>query len=146
MHLHLEADVSDAASVSSAISAAAGSLGGFTAAINCAGVEGSRARLHDYDDATFDRVMAVNVRGVYLSMKHEVRQMLATGRGGAIVNIASTAGTAPFPEFTPYCASKYAVVGSECTNDCLVTYVVCVACFSSTNPLSRPLLSVLRPQ
>eukprot|EP01052_Picozoa_sp_SAG31_P029088 SAG31_NODE_2865_length_4981_cov_4.988529_4_plen_155_part_00 len=57
------------------------------------------------------QVVAVNVRGTFLSMKHELRHMLSCGSGGAIVNIASTAGTGPFPEFTAYCSSKHAVVG-----------------------------------
>ena len=67
-------------------------------------------RLADSDEALFDRMMGVNVKGVWLCMKHELRQMLAQG-GGAIVNTASVAGLMGAPKHAIYAASKHAVVG-----------------------------------
>jgi NAD(P)-dependent dehydrogenase (short-subunit alcohol dehydrogenase family) len=64
----------------------------------------------DHTEATFDAVMDVNVKGVWLSMKYEIPQMLKTG-GGAIVNCSSVAGVIGFPAIGIYSASKHAVVG-----------------------------------
>lgn len=62
---------------------------------NNAGIEGDRAPTHEYSTDMFDRVMAVNVRGVWLCMKHQIPLMLATANNeGAIVITSSTAGTA----------------------------------------------------
>ena len=59
-------------------------------AVNAAAIESETAPLHECDEAVFDRMQSINVRGLFLCMKHELRAMLAQGRGGAIVNIAST--------------------------------------------------------
>jgi NAD(P)-dependent dehydrogenase (short-subunit alcohol dehydrogenase family) len=77
---------------------------------NNAGIGGGHARLADIDDAHFDRVIAVNLRGVFLGMKHQIRQMLANG-GGAIVNTASNAGLRGVHLLGAYAASKHGVVG-----------------------------------
>ena len=58
----------------------------------------------------FDRLVAVNLKGVFLCMKHEIRHMLKLG-GGAIVNIASTNSFRPQLRQTPYTATKHAVIG-----------------------------------
>ena len=62
-------------------------------------------------DDDFDRMMAVNTRGVFLSMKHEIRAMLDAGNGGSIVNIASTNSYRPQHGQPAYTASKHAVLG-----------------------------------
>jgi NAD(P)-dependent dehydrogenase (short-subunit alcohol dehydrogenase family) len=79
-------------------------------AVNNAGIEGVLAPPHEYPDDAWARVLAVNLTGVFLCLKHEVRQMLAQG-GGAIVNMASTAGLNGSPQLAPYSASKHGVVG-----------------------------------
>ena len=80
-------------------------------AFNNAGIEGGgNAPTHEQDDEEFDRVMAINVRGVFLSMKHQIPAMLKNG-GGAIVNTSSVAGLIGFGGVSPYTASKHAVVG-----------------------------------
>eukprot|EP01052_Picozoa_sp_SAG31_P029087 SAG31_NODE_2865_length_4981_cov_4.988529_3_plen_117_part_00 len=56
MHIHLECDVSKSESISSAVATAAQTLGNLRAAINCAGIEGSKGRLHECDDSSFDQV------------------------------------------------------------------------------------------
>ena len=70
-----------------------------------------RAPLADCEDATFDRMIAVNLRSVFLCMKYEARAMRAQGRGGSIVNIASTNSFRPQPNQAAYTASKHGVLG-----------------------------------
>lgn len=80
-------------------------------AFNNAGIEGDvKPTLIDHTEANFDLVMGINVKGVWLSMKYEIPQMLKTG-GGAIVNCSSVAGVIGFPGIGIYSASKHAVVG-----------------------------------
>jgi NAD(P)-dependent dehydrogenase (short-subunit alcohol dehydrogenase family) len=69
------------------------------------------ARIDEAGDAYFDRVIRVNVYGTFQSMRHEIRQMIAQNRGGAIVNVASVAGIRGFGGTVPYVASKHAVQG-----------------------------------
>jgi NAD(P)-dependent dehydrogenase (short-subunit alcohol dehydrogenase family) len=75
---------------------------------NNAGVEGPVAPIPDYPDAAFDHVIAVNVRGVFLGLKHVLPRM---DRGGAVVNTASTAGLIGAAGLVAYIASKHAVIG-----------------------------------
>ncbi len=75
---------------------------------NNAGIEGPVAPIHDYPDEGFDRVIAVNVRGVFLGLKHVLPRM---ARGGAVVTTASTAGVIGAAGLVAYIASKHAVVG-----------------------------------
>lgn len=104
-------DVADAASVQSAIAVAIDRFGRLDCAVNAAGIENERVPLHECDDAVFDMMQAVNVRGVFLCMKHQLRAMLAGGRPGAIVNIASSSSVRPQPHQPAYTASKHAVLG-----------------------------------
>ncbi|MEZ4496608.1 MAG: SDR family NAD(P)-dependent oxidoreductase [Thermomicrobiales bacterium] len=69
-------------------------------AFNNAGIEGQSGLVHDYSEAEFDRVIAVNLKGVFLGMKHELPAMLAAG-GGVIVNCSSIAGLVGFPGSPP---------------------------------------------
>ena len=64
----------------------------------------------DVEEATFDRIIAVNLKSIFLCMKFEIRQMLTHG-GGAIVNIASTNSFRPQPHQSAYTASKHGVLG-----------------------------------
>jgi len=86
-------------------------FGRLDAAFNNAGIELEAKPMHECDEDTFDLVMGVNAKGVWLCMKHEITQMLAQGGGGAIVNTASVAGLIGAPMMPAYCASKHAVVG-----------------------------------
>lgn len=80
-------------------------------AFNNAGIEGSmRVPAHEYDEAVWDRLIAVNLTGVWLCMKHEIRQMLAQG-GGVIVNMSSVSGLIGSQVGVGYGASKFGVVG-----------------------------------
>jgi NAD(P)-dependent dehydrogenase (short-subunit alcohol dehydrogenase family) len=106
----LPGDVTDAAEVDRYMSAAVDRLGGLDALFNNAGIEGVVAGVQDYDDEVFDRVMSVNVRGVWLNLKRAVQLMLENG-GGAVVNTSSGAGLLGLPFMSAYVATKHAVVG-----------------------------------
>ncbi len=110
VHLRI-VDVSDAASVEALVLAATEGFGRLDLAVNAAAVEFETAPLADCEDADFDTMMAVNARGVFLGMKHELRAMVAQGDGGAIVNIASTNSFRPQANQPAYTASKHAVLG-----------------------------------
>lgn len=103
-------DVTSAASVEALVSFTVAEFGRIDCAVNNAGVETKHARLADHDDDEFDRAIAVNLKGAYLCMKYELRQMLAQG-GGTIVNVASVAGLGGAPTLGGYAASKHGVMG-----------------------------------
>lgn len=77
---------------------------------NNAGWEGPLAKVQDIDEADFDRVLAINLKGVFLAMKHEIPQMVKQG-GGAIVNTSSVAGLVANQGAAAYSAAKHGVVG-----------------------------------
>lgn len=98
-------DVSDDASVSGMADAARDAWGGVDILVNNAGVTHLPQPLEEVSDADFDRVMAVNMRAIYLSARHFVPLMKAA-KTGAILNVASTAGLSPRPRLVWYNASK----------------------------------------
>ena len=104
------ADVANAQDVEALVATAVREFGRLDCAFNNAGIEEEHERLADSDEALFDRMMGINVKSVWLCMKHELRQMLAQG-GGVIVNTASVAGLMGAPKHAIYAASKHAVVG-----------------------------------
>jgi NAD(P)-dependent dehydrogenase (short-subunit alcohol dehydrogenase family) len=104
-------DVMVAAEVEALVELAVKTRGRLDVAFNNAGIEGEvKPTLIDQTEANFDAVMGINVKGVWLSMKYEIPQMLKTG-GGAIVNCSSVAGVIGFPGIGIYSASKHAVIG-----------------------------------
>lgn len=78
---------------------------------NNAGIEGPRNPVTDYATEDFEKVIDINLKGVFFGMKHVIEHMLANEEGGAIVNTASIAGRKGFEGLTPYVASKHAVIG-----------------------------------
>ena len=104
------ADVTCAKDTASYVAATHEAFGGVDILINNAGIEGVVAPLESYPEDSFDQVIAVNVRGVFLGMKYVVNAMRARG-GGAIVNLASVAGLSGSPGMVAYNASKHAVIG-----------------------------------
>jgi NAD(P)-dependent dehydrogenase (short-subunit alcohol dehydrogenase family) len=104
-------DVSDAVSVERLIAEVVDVHGGLDIAVNAAAVEFESGPISDTSDEDFDRMIAVNLRSVFLCMKHEIRAMKKTGRGGAIVNIGSTNSFRPQPNQPAYTASKHGVLG-----------------------------------
>ncbi len=108
--LFVKADVTQEADVKSMVEQAVDVFGRLDFAFNNAGVHGENLSLVDQTDAEYDRMMNVNVKGVWLSMKYEIAQMLRQG-GGAIVNTASILGVVAMASVPLYTASKHAVVG-----------------------------------
>jgi NAD(P)-dependent dehydrogenase (short-subunit alcohol dehydrogenase family) len=96
--------------VENLVAMAVGTYGGLNCAFNNAGILPPTIPLAEVDDSTFDSVIAVDLKGVFLSMKYEIRQMLQTG-GGAIVNNASIAGIIAEAGISTYAAAKHGVIG-----------------------------------
>ena len=106
----VRADVTKSGDVEAYVRAAVDRFGGVDVLFNNAGTEGVVSSLEDYPEDVFDAVMAVNVKGVWLGMRHVAGAMRARG-GGAIVNASSGAGLRGTPELIAYGASKHAVIG-----------------------------------
>jgi NAD(P)-dependent dehydrogenase (short-subunit alcohol dehydrogenase family) len=105
------ADVTDPSQVQNLIAGIVKTHGRLDCAYNNAGIEGDVIELHESSERNYDRIMAINVKGVWLCLKYEIQQMRKQSSGGAIVNTASVAGLAGFPQLGIYVASKHAVVG-----------------------------------
>ena len=108
--IFVRTDVRDAEQMQNLVAVAVRTYGGLDCAFNNAGVLPPMAALADTQDSTFDDVFAVDVKGVFLAMKYEIKQMLQAG-GGAIVNNASIAGLIAERGISPYVAAKHAVIG-----------------------------------
>lgn len=109
--LFVRADVSCEEQVTEAIRFAVASFGRLDAACNNAGIEGPVAGSADLALDDWQRVLAVNLTGVWLCMKHEIRQFLAQGGGGSIVNIGSIMSHVAIPGIAAYNAAKHGVLG-----------------------------------
>jgi 3-oxoacyl-[acyl-carrier protein] reductase len=103
------ADVTDDADTAAMVAAAVDGFGGLDIVVNNAGMPQFNGPMLDTDEATFDRIFAVNVKSLYLSAVHTVPVLRARG-GGVILNTASTAGLRPRPGLVWYNASKGAVI------------------------------------
>lgn len=108
--LAVPADVSKASDVERYATAAKDRFGGVDAFFNNAGIEGWVGPTLQYPEDIFDKVIAINLKGVFLGIKNVTPLIIARG-GGAIVNMASVAGLSGTPGIFAYGASKHAVVG-----------------------------------
>ena len=108
--IFVHADVSKAADAEAAVNKAVQTYGRLDVAHNQAGIEGALARLVDYPEEMWDRVLSIDLKGIWLFMKYEIPQMLKQG-GGAIVNTASIEGLLGTPNAAAYVAAKHGVVG-----------------------------------
>lgn len=106
----VRADVSNAAEVRDMVHQAIERFGGLDVAFNNAGIEGALARTAEYAEEAWQRVLAVNLTGVFLCMKEEIPALRARG-GGAIVNNASILGLVGFAGAPAYTAAKHGVLG-----------------------------------
>jgi D-sorbitol dehydrogenase (acceptor) len=102
-------DVRDRRSIDSLVADVVARAGGIDTLVSCAGVFGMQT-FTDITEEEFDRIFAVNTRGLLFMTQAVVRQMLAQGRGGTIVSIASGAARRPAPGAAVYSASKAAVI------------------------------------
>ncbi|MBN3774748.1 SDR family NAD(P)-dependent oxidoreductase [Burkholderia sp. Se-20378] len=106
----LRTDVSRADDVRDAIDTTVATFGRLDIAFNNAGIAPRGAPVAEFDEDEWDRTIAVNLKGVWLCMKHECRHMLSFG-GGAIVNTSSIMGIVSGPGLSAYSASKSGVIG-----------------------------------
>jgi len=106
----ITADVTRSAEVRAYVKTTIDKFGRIDCFFNNAGIEGKVAPVAEYDEAVFDAVIGVNVKGVFLGMQHVLPEMIRQG-GGAIVNTASVAGLVGTPNMSAYVASKHAVLG-----------------------------------
>ena len=113
--MSLGGDVTDSAQVQAMIASVVSAFGRIDCAFNNAGIAGFQVgaagqKTHEWSDEAFDRMIGVNLKGVWLCMKHEIPQMLAQG-GGKIVNTGSIAGLIGLPTSSAYVAAKHGVLG-----------------------------------
>lgn len=108
--LFVKTDVTQASSVEALVRATVDAFGALDCAFNNSGILPPTKPLAETEDSDFDKVIAVDLKGVFLCMKYELRHMLKAG-GGAIVNTASVAGVVGDPGMSPYVAAKHGVIG-----------------------------------
>lgn len=108
--ISVKCNVALASEVKAMVDQVVSAFGRLDCAFNNAGVETSLELLADDTEESFDHLIGVNLKGVFLCMKYEIRQMLAQG-GGAIVNTASTAGLVGTFRHAIYTATKHGVIG-----------------------------------
>ena len=101
----LQANLGSVSSVQGLLTASAAALGSLDILVNNAGIE-THAPFWEVSEADFDRVLSVNLKGVFFATQAMVRQLQATGRPGRVINISSVHEEIPFPNFAAYCASK----------------------------------------
>lgn len=107
----IQTDVADSTSVQALIQQTVSTYGRLDIAVNNAGIAGGNKPFAEVAEETFDRVIAVNLKGIFLCMKYELPALVAAG-GGAIVNVSSTAGLVGIGAgIAPYIASKHGIVG-----------------------------------
>ena len=106
----VKSDVSQESDIKKLIDETVSSFNRIDFAFNNAGIDSDNLPLHEHSIEKFDKLMSINVRGLFICMKYEIIQMLKTG-GGVIVNNSSMGGLIAFPGFSPYHASKHAVMG-----------------------------------
>jgi NAD(P)-dependent dehydrogenase (short-subunit alcohol dehydrogenase family) len=104
------ADVSDAASAEAMVRHIVETFGGLDVAVNNAGIGGAQAPTGEYPVDSWQKVIGVNLTGVFLGMRYQIPAMVQRG-GGAIVNIASILGSVGFANSCAYVAAKHGVVG-----------------------------------
>jgi NAD(P)-dependent dehydrogenase (short-subunit alcohol dehydrogenase family) len=107
----LTVDVADDASVGAMVAACVAEFGGLDWACNVAGISPLPKPFVDHTREEWQRTIDVDLTGVFFCMQHELRQMLAQGRGGAIVNMSSGAGVVAAPGQPQYTAAKHGVLG-----------------------------------
>lgn len=108
--LFIKTDVAKEEEVSSLVAQTLSHFGRLDVAFNNAGVEGSLGPIAGQSVENYHQVFDANVKGVFLSLKHEIPAMLRTS-GGSIINTSSIGGSIGFPNFSLYVASKHAVIG-----------------------------------
>ena len=109
--IFVKTDVSKASEVETLIKKAVEKFGRVDIAFNNAGIEGVWVPIVRQSEEDWDQIIAINLKGVWLCLKHEIRQMLKQGAGGAIVNMGSVTGLIGSVGAAAYSASKHGVIG-----------------------------------
>src|SRR5271154_2029187 len=109
--LFVKTDVSKASEVESLVKKVVEAFSRLDVAFNNAGIEGVWVPIISQSEEDWDRTIDINLKGVWLCLKYEIRQMLKQGGGGAIVNMSSVAGLMGSAGAATYCASKHGVIG-----------------------------------
>ncbi len=107
----VKTDVSKAADVEQMVKFTVDTYGRLDIALNNAAITPDDKPLADFDEAYWERLMAVDLKGVALSLKYELKQMMVQGGGGSIINTSSVSGIRPQPGTPAYIAAKHAVIG-----------------------------------
>ncbi|MCC3507638.1 MAG: SDR family oxidoreductase [Microcoleus sp. PH2017_17_BER_D_A] len=108
--LYVHSDASNEEDIKALVQKTVETYGRLDCAFNNAGIESPMKPLHEHSLEQFDKLMAINVRGLFLCMKYEIQQMLTQGTG-VIINNFSTSRLVAFAGTSPYVASKHAVMG-----------------------------------
>lgn len=103
-------DVADRASVEAAVAAVLAAFGHIDIAVNSAGIV-ALAPAEELSASAWDKTIAINLTGTFIVCQAVGRAMIAAGKGGKIINLASQAGTVAIDEHVAYCASKFGVIG-----------------------------------
>lgn len=104
-------DVSSSEQVQAMVAFAVNTYGTLDVAVNNAARKPDQGPVHEFDEDYWDTLMGVDLKGVALSLKYELRQMRAQGTGGSIINISSVSGFRPQPDNPAYVSAKHGVVG-----------------------------------
>jgi NAD(P)-dependent dehydrogenase (short-subunit alcohol dehydrogenase family) len=108
--LFIKCDVSKSSDVKEMVEKTIATFGRLDYAFNNAGIEGNSGSVKDCSEENWDKTIGVNLKGVWLCMKHEIPQMIKQGKG-VIVNCSSVAGLVGFAGLPAYVASKHGVIG-----------------------------------
>lgn len=108
--IFIKCDVSKTEDVKAMIEKTIATFGRLDYAFNNAGIEGNNGTTQECPEENWDKTIAVNLKGIWLCMKHEIPEMLKQGKG-VIINCASIAGLVGFPGLPAYVASKHGVIG-----------------------------------
>jgi NAD(P)-dependent dehydrogenase (short-subunit alcohol dehydrogenase family) len=108
--IFIKCDVSKSADVKAMVKKTIATFGQLDYAFNNAGIEGDSAPTADCTEENWDKTIAINLKGIWLCMKHEIPEMLRQGKG-TIVNCSSVAGLVGFEGLPAYVASKHGIIG-----------------------------------
>ena len=106
----VKTNVADAKDVDRLVKSTVDKFGRLDVAFNNAGIEGNWKPITELSEQEWDEVIDINLKGVFLCLKYQIRQMLQQSGAGAIVNMSSVAGLMGAPMAAPYCASKHGVI------------------------------------
>jgi len=109
--IFIHCDISKSAEVEAMVAQVVSAFGRLDAAVNNAAITPDDKIVAEFDEAYWDKLMSIDLKGTALCLKYELRQMIAQGHGGSIINISSVSGFRPQPANIAYVSAKFGVVG-----------------------------------